>query len=58
VGGFVHEGTNTEDGCICMGGGGGNCGNEGANVCGGWNACDGAEGWKGWCAGDTTAVEL
>jgi hypothetical protein len=31
-----------------MGKGGGNCGAEEANICGGWNAYIGAEGWKDW----------
>jgi hypothetical protein len=31
-----------------MGGGGGSCGAEGVNICGGWNACIGTKGWKDW----------
>jgi hypothetical protein len=31
-----------------MGGGGGSCGAEGANICGGWNVCIIAKGWKDW----------
>jgi hypothetical protein len=49
MGGFGHEGTKTEGDYVCMGGGGGSCGAEGVNICGGWNACIGAEGWKDWC---------
>jgi hypothetical protein len=37
MGGFGHEGTNTEGCCACMGGGGGNCGAEGVYTCVGWN---------------------
>jgi hypothetical protein len=41
-----------------MGGGGGSCGAEGANICGGWNTCIGAEGWKDWVGwyGDAKAL--
>jgi hypothetical protein len=46
--GFGHEGTNTDDCCACIVGGGGSCGAEGVYDYGGWNACAGGEGWKDW----------
>jgi hypothetical protein len=55
MGGFGHEGTNTDGCCVCMGGGGGNCGAEGVYACAMWNTCAGTEGWK--TGGDTAMAE-